>query len=687
MFVVKENLYIIAPILAYILSPVLLNSSHYLYVYCCLPWYLYFLTKIIKNNELKYKYVIAISILIFISSINLPNPKYIFHMGIIFVLFILLGIYLKIICFKFIHNNLNKIALLVLINFYLILPQVIFLIFYSPTNYDIHTRLGYKDEGVLMDYGEATALKLLRLYKDSLNLNSIERLDYVNSPFINFSSYFIFFIFLYTLYKNKKPPENIYIIYSILIVVYLLLAFGSNPPLGFVYQYLITNINILAFLRTTAGANFYLSVFLCLAIYSIINNQSKKIFQNIAFIFLILIISIRGYPILNGEIYKNVKVTSPSTDKQEHGIQIPGEYFEVSKILNFNALDSKVVFLSPQRSYISTSWGYFGAPFYDFLYKSSNLDCVNFSGLSNIFFIVEDKTIEWKNSCPILESYLRQAKKIYQGNFLNVFTIDLQKYLPHFYVPREIKFINNADDYPLWPQIGSEKSIAFIADSQKILLKNFTTTHNSTVEYKKINPTKYILRIHGATGIVPLVFLENFHPGWAIFLSKFIDQGQQLPSDYRMLDESFGTQATKSEITSYLLGGLLSVGSKDWLYDTVTSEYPSHSSFISKIFYGTIQNNYLINKGMFETIFLKKLNDDHINANKKNNAWLINVSKLCDLNASYCRKNKEGTWDIELVVEFTPQKYFYIGLIISLAALFLSIILALKKYRARTYEK
>ena len=55
---------------------------------------------------------------------------------------------------------------------------------------------------------------------------------------------------------------------------------------------------------------------------------------------------------------------------------------------------------------------------------------------------------------------------------------------------------------------------------------------------------------------------------------------------------------------------------------------------------------------------------DHFKLNDFANGWYIDVDKLCK-EQQLCTLNADGTYDLELVAEFTPQRWFYVGLIIS----------------------
>jgi hypothetical protein len=57
-------------------------------------------------------------------------------------------------------------------------------------------------------------------------------------------------------------------------------------------------------------------------------------------------------------------------------------------------------------------------------------------------------------------------------------------------------------------------------------------------------------------------------------------------------------------------------------------------------------------------------------ANGYANSWIINTEEICGAENSKCVQNPDGTYDFEMVVEFWPQRLFYLGLFISGATLF-----------------
>lgn len=49
---------------------------------------------------------------------------------------------------------------------------------------------------------------------------------------------------------------------------------------------------------------------------------------------------------------------------------------------------------------------------------------------------------------------------------------------------------------------------------------------------------------------------------------------------------------------------------------------------------------------------------DHLKINNFMNGWLVDPNKFCE---SSCKQNSDGSYDITLVMEFAPQRWFYIG--------------------------
>jgi hypothetical protein len=57
--------------------------------------------------------------------------------------------------------------------------------------------------------------------------------------------------------------------------------------------------------------------------------------------------------------------------------------------------------------------------------------------------------------------------------------------------------------------------------------------------------------------------------------------------------------------------------------------------------------------------------DNHLKINGSQNGWYLDPATLCKTDSDACHKNTDGSYDIKLVMEFAPQRWFYLGVTIS----------------------
>jgi len=278
---------------------------------------------------------------------------------------------------------------------------------------------------------------------------------------------------------------------------------------------------------------------------------------------------------------------------------------------------------------------------------------------------------------------------------------------------------------------GKDKILSEIKNS-KLQSPNKSQTQNSEIqkdtlpilEFKKINPTKYRIRVHSATGEFPLVFSESFHEGWKNYLTPVksgkagIPQKEELfngVNDYRILDGNEEDQASKEELVDFIQNGwVTSLGNlrereikhQKWNEEKQKEELDYIEKykidFVSKNFQDTIQNDNLPDGRFFETWlpssykvesekFIKESGinknvieipeERHLMVNGYANSWIINTDEVCGLdsrlrgndNKVFCIQNEDGSYDFEMVVEFWPQRLFYIGAFISISTLLVCI--------------
>ncbi|MFA5993701.1 MAG: hypothetical protein WC823_01950 [Parcubacteria group bacterium] len=59
----------------------------------------------------------------------------------------------------------------------------------------------------------------------------------------------------------------------------------------------------------------------------------------------------------------------------------------------------------------------------------------------------------------------------------------------------------------------------------------------------------------------------------------------------------------------------------------------------------------------------------HYKLNDFLNGWYVDPQALCQNDTTACTRNADGSVDLEMTLEFFPQRWFYLGLIISTTTL------------------
>ena len=190
---------------------------------------------------------------------------------------------------------------------------------------------------------------------------------YLHNPvFIIYSFMFPIIAFFSLIIYRKKLPV---IFFSLIAITWIFLAKGIHEPLSSFSFYLFTKIPGFFIFRS-----FYPKfVFVIALSYSIlIAYTSKFIFERIkqgynkkffiALLFIILII-IYPFPMWSGHLMRQPE---NNTYNLSHSVSIPEYYFKISKWINDQPGDFRVLRLPPQ-SYVTYKWGYIGGHIYYFL--------------------------------------------------------------------------------------------------------------------------------------------------------------------------------------------------------------------------------------------------------------------------------------------------------------------------------
>ncbi len=166
-----------------------------------------------------------------------------------------------------------------------------------------------------------------------------------------------------------------------------------------------------------------------------------------------------------------------------------------------------------------------------------------------------------------------------------------------------------------------------LVDEPKIILRRVASNQNANVPkitFTRINPTKYIINVENATSPYFLVFSESFYRGWKAYIS-----------------------------------------------DTNIKNEVSRSYFNGEINEGR-HRDVFIEKSLFETWNKNPLPEEkHFLINGYANSWYI------------APEDSGGKIDYQIVIEYWPQRLFYIGSFITILAFVLASLFGIGKLRKK----
>jgi hypothetical protein len=267
--------------------------------------------------------------------------------------------------------------------------------------------------------------------------------------------------------------------------------------------------------------------------------------------------------------------------------------------------------------------------------------------------------------------------------------------------------------------MGQDRERAFLSDragKRQALVYRGRRYDPPSVEFRRLGPTACVVRLSGVREGVPLLFQETFHQGWRAYLMPAGDQAGEHPmgrvAAYRVFEGNEAEQASPGELKDYVGKGFVTTlgdGSpkvrRADVYGpggrvTAVRADEFIVDFVSKRFLTTVQNDNLPgppltatwNEGSLDPADPSRVNDPaadplspsfwkasgadegrampwpellHWQAQGYANAWWIEpeILKCLGPDASrYVRPNPSGGVDMEMVIEFRPQRFYLMGL-------------------------
>lgn len=510
-----------------------------------------------------------------------------------------------------------------------------------------------------------------------------------------------------------------------ILLMYVFVIFLMNKGNGFLPRWLSLALfenSILGALRSFHKTIIFIPYTLFLSLTLTVGGRGRvvKLIQAITIMAVVIpigyflrggILTVYSYNYAEGADYRTSKVTPL--------VKMPGEYFSAAARLNkdisthrvliapYSLIDSEVGWnLIPGLNYLGSSdpiWQLFNASVVQ-MNDMSSLDgwkfgkvwneqdesdsrwLVQLAGMANVKYVLLHKDVEGRFYTTaarkfILYGRLGELKRIESNGHFDVYRVSESLYRERVYSPHRMVILDHAIDGIPFSLIESAKDgvdgFVVKARSGKEDWRHSEflgmAQRRPTVEFKKVDPTKYRVRVYGARGSFPLIVSEAFRDSWNLYLKRSqLTRGEAPPikGHDRPKGKQFFDQADAKNRVERNGGngtGGPNVGS---------SENPG---LPDGEFYETWKQMPLVSGAK------------HFVANGYANGWIINADEICRQQTA-CNTDKNGGYDIEFIVEYGPQRVFYISAAVSsmtfLACLvYLSVALVGRLRRPRTSKR
>lgn len=658
-------IYALNPYIIYNLIATSWAFQHFLFMYLIFPFIFVLTYKLFSTNDRKYLiYLLAPFFLL-----NIPNSNFAFFVSlnlIVILLIILLIIFYRIKYMTAFKNFVLYYLAMVLTTMWTVLPQIVEMFrmaknlsgnesVFNLGDWIIWQSLSFKDAMAFFWGFDTFYTKLF--------------------PGLIFS-FGIFFAFVLVIFSNLNRKSR-FLFISLIMVLFLL--FLENKGRGWVsesFTLAFFNNPLLGALRSIDKTIIF-SPFIVIFSILVLSKAWARFRTNFLIAGLIFICVICAWPLMSGNLFNKYHRVSLSKNMDYQAlVKIPQEYKDLADLVNKDKLDQKIFHLP--YSVINSvgwvnypKWGLVGIdPIIQLLNKPSiymnnvgfysnwnygeqwnkekeqdSIWLLPFIGEANARYLIFHKDIDQSNLYTQDKMHYYKERGfislINSNDFFDLYKLDDRYFLPHFYIPKKIKIIDRVEQLSDSLFEEKEANVGYIESNDinrktKLLIEKQKYSENQKIEYRKIDQTKYRVILRGVKGIIPLIFLDSYHSGWGIYLDDFKN-----------------------------------------------SSLKSVDKYVSKSYYGTRQDDRLPSIRTFNSLFVKQSPTlDHLKFNGYSNGWFLDIEDICK-EEGVCYLNKDGSKDVSLIVQFWPQRLYYIGLWVSSFTLIIGILLIFyyrKKY-------
>jgi hypothetical protein len=430
----------------------------------------------------------------------------------------------------------------------------------------------------------------------------------------------IILLILSSLFIIKKHRYKNLLFFSIIsIITFFNLSLGPVSTLtGKVWLFLWDNISLFSFFRSFS--RFLMIIIpLYLFYFAIFNLDWKYKYKNYFYIIFIIIVLALNVSVFSGDLKGKILAT-----------KIPNEYKFINEYFISDKKETNIIAF-PNQTYELYKWG---------LNKDTSSGAQDYYLKDYLF----TKPIIYNRIALMLDKRNKLFEELFSTNIntnnleenlkkINVGYVLIQKDLLEYSNLSPLTF-DKYDDL-----FKSNKNFVLLEDNEYFNLykyKNVTgILAGKNLYFQKINPAKYRLFIKNLKGNMDLSFLQNYHNEWKLYIKRDPDNSWCKP------------------LIRY--------------DDTETTE-----CYHAPMFYQGEELKYLLVKPVFES--------EHKTIYNYANGWIINSEYIKEnYPQTYYKKNPDGSIDIEMVLFFKTQSFFYLGLMISGTVILASIIYIIYK--------
>ena len=477
-------------------------------------------------------------------------------------------------------------------------------------------------------------------------------------------------IILGFLLSGKKQKDYLLIVMFFFITTFL---FSANiTEIGVNFYRILFYIPGFTMFRNFSGQwqwtqAFFYALLFGYSLFLILSKFKKKLVY-IAVLGLLCLLVFSSWSFLSGKIFRQPHRT---TDNVSQIIEMDPAYEEILSFFKNNPIDGKVFdfpftefgyqvvpgknkgayigvspisFLTDKRDFAGHQILYpFSDTFLDLIKKKDYNSIKRLFGILNIGFIFLNTDARAYNEyfpnipytllikilpdSKILTDFVGKISdgKIFQSGSYIIFNLDRKTYLPHFYIPTTLVpygekndwmgqntsfFVGTSENDPRIAYLKKEICKEVLLDPCEIY-KAKKVRNIPSIQYMRINPTKYKVILSGITEPFNLIFSDQYNKAWKAFISPKTTQQQIVQAGY---------------------------------FDGEIKE--------------SYHKNVFINDKIFETLGMQSIPEKkHFQVNGYANAWYISKN---DVN---------GKNEVELIIEMTQQRWFYYSSVISLLSL------------------